>query len=72
MMGLLARFLTEKHIPTTEDRYCARVFGYMEEDVEWRPKITRINVYYSLKIPARKVDDVRQAFAQYLPQCPGA
>jgi organic hydroperoxide reductase OsmC/OhrA len=71
MMGTLASFLAEKDIPTTEDRYWARVEGYIE-DVNGVLKITRIKVNYSLKIPAGKVDDARQAFEQYLPYCPGA
>ena len=70
-MGTLARFLAEKDIPTTEDRYCARVEGDIE-DVNGILKITRIKVNYNLKIPPGKVNDARQAFEQYLPYCPGA
>jgi organic hydroperoxide reductase OsmC/OhrA len=71
MMGTLARFLAEKGISTTADRYQALVEGYIE-DVDGILKITRIKVNYSLKIPAGKVDDAQQAFEQYLPCCPGA
>jgi organic hydroperoxide reductase OsmC/OhrA len=71
MMGTLARFLAEKDIPTTEDRYQADVEGDIE-DVNGVLKISRIRVHYSLKIPPGKGDDTRQALEQYLPFCPGA
>jgi uncharacterized OsmC-like protein len=71
MMGTLARFLAEKDIPTTEDRYQAHVEGDIE-DFNGVLKITRIRVHYSLTIPPGKADEVRQAFDGYLPYCPGA
>jgi organic hydroperoxide reductase OsmC/OhrA len=71
MMGTLARFLAEKQIPTTEDRYQAHVEGDIE-DVNGVLKITRIRVHYSLKTPSGKADESRQAFDHYLPFCPGA
>jgi organic hydroperoxide reductase OsmC/OhrA len=71
MMGTLAKFLAERDIPTSEDRYQAHVEGDIE-DVNSVLKITRIRVHYSLKIPPGKGDDARQAFEQYLPFCPGA
>ena len=70
-MGTLARFLAEKDIPTTEDRYQAHVEGDIE-DFNGVLKITRIRVDYSLTIPPGKTDEVRQAFEGYLPYCPGA
>jgi organic hydroperoxide reductase OsmC/OhrA len=71
MMGTLARFLAEKDIPTTEDRYRADVEGDIE-DVDGVLKITRIRVHYSLTVPSGKENDARQAFEKYLPFCPGA
>jgi len=70
-MGTLARFLAEKDIPTTEDRYRADVEGDIE-DVNGVLKITRIRVHYSLKVPSGKGDDAQQALEHYLPFCPGA
>jgi organic hydroperoxide reductase OsmC/OhrA len=71
MMGTLAKFLAERDIPTSEDRYQAHVEGDIE-DVNGVLKITRIRVHYSLKIPPGKGDEAHQAFEQYLPFCPGA
>jgi hypothetical protein len=71
MMGTFARFLAEKDMFTTEDRYQAHVEGDIE-DVAGVLKITRIRVQYSLKVPPGKGDDARLAFDQYLPHCAGA
>ena len=70
-MGTLARFLAEKDIPTSEDRYQAHVEGDIE-DINGVLKVTRIRVNYSLKVPPGKADDAHQALEQYLPFCPGA
>ena len=71
MMGTLARFLAEKDIPTSEDRYRANVEGDIE-DVNGVLRITRIRVHYDLTVPPGKSDGANQAFERYLPHCPGA
>jgi organic hydroperoxide reductase OsmC/OhrA len=71
MMGTLARFLAEKDIPTSEDRYQAHVEGDIE-DVNGVLKITRIRVHYDLRVPRGKIEEANQAFERYLPYCPGA
>lgn len=70
-MGTLARFLAEKDISTTEDRYRAQVEGDIE-DVDGVLRITWIRVNYSLKVHPGKADDARKALERYLPFCPGA
>jgi hypothetical protein len=71
MMGTLARFLAEKHIPTPEDRYQADVEGDIE-NVNDVLKITQIRVAYRLKVPPGKVEEAKGAFSSYLPSCPAA
>jgi hypothetical protein len=71
MMGTLASFLAKKDIPTTAEYYQAQVEGDIE-DVNGVLKITRIRVHYDLKIPPGKAGEAREAFAGYLPSCPGA
>ena len=71
MMGTLASFLAKRHIPTDQGHYRALVEGSIE-DVSGVLKITAICVHYDIKVPAGKGDEVRQAFEEYLPHCPGA
>jgi organic hydroperoxide reductase OsmC/OhrA len=71
MMGTLARFLAEKQIPTSEDRYWAEVEGDIE-NINKVLKITQIRVKYHLKVPKGKEEDAKNAFSTYLPSCPAA
>ena len=71
MMGTLARFLAEKQIPTSEDRYRADVEGDIE-NVNKVLRITQIRVKYHLKVSKGKEEDARRAFSTYLTSCPAA
>jgi len=71
MTGTLARFLTEKQIATSEDRYWAEVEGDIE-NVNTVLKITQIRVKFHLKVPKGKEGEAKEAFSTYLPSCPAA
>ena len=71
MMGTLATVLAGKKIPTWSDRFQADVEGDIE-DVGGVMRIVRIRVRYTLKVPAGKTGDAREALASYVSQCPGA
>jgi organic hydroperoxide reductase OsmC/OhrA len=71
MMGTLATVMAGKKIATPESRYWAEVEGDIE-NVNGVLKITRIRVKYSLKVPADKAADAREAFASYITRCPAA
>jgi hypothetical protein len=71
MMGTLATVLAGKKVPTFGDRFRADVEGDIE-DVDGVLRITRIRVRYTLKAPAGKTADARDAMAAYIVQCPGA
>lgn len=71
MMGTFAAVLAKKRIRTSSDRYRADVAGIIE-NVNGVLKITRIEVDYSLTLPAEKRADAEAAFATYLPSCPAA
>ncbi|MGD8915535.1 MAG: hypothetical protein PVH35_02985 [Syntrophobacterales bacterium] len=71
MMGTLAVVLAGKKIRTFEHLYEAEVIGDIEE-VDKVLKITRIKVHYTLRAPAEKWEDAKEALNIYLPLCPGA
>jgi organic hydroperoxide reductase OsmC/OhrA len=71
MMGTLAAALSEKKIPTPEDRYWADVEGDIK-DVNGVLRITDIRVKYRLEVPAGKSGEAREAFSSYLVKCPAA
>jgi organic hydroperoxide reductase OsmC/OhrA len=71
MMGTLAAVLAKKKIRTFQDRYTATVTGDIE-DVNGVLKIVRINVHYTLKLPADKRADAEDAFNNYITLCPAA
>ena len=71
MMGTFATVLAKSKIPTPRDRYRADVTGDIE-NVGGVLKITRINVHYTLRLPADKRRDAEEAFKVYLPHCPAA
>jgi len=70
-MGTLATGLARKGIRTHKEVYRADVTGDIE-DVNGVLKITRIQVNYELKIPEDKRSDAREAFENYLTDCPAA
>jgi hypothetical protein len=71
MMGTLATVLAGKKIPTLGDRFRADVEGDIE-DVDGVLRITKIRVKYTIKVPAGKAGDAREALAAYIEKCPGA
>ncbi len=71
MMGTLATVLAGKKIPTFGDRFRADVEGDIE-DVDGVLRITRIRVHYTLKVPAGKVEEARDAMRTYVTGCPAA
>ncbi len=71
MMGTLATVLAGRKIPTFGDRFRADVEGDIE-NVDGVLRITRIRVRYTLKVPAGKTGDAREALAGYREQCPAA
>ena len=70
-MGTFATVLAKERIQTHEDRYRADVSGEIEA-VDGVLKITRINVHYTLKLPADKRALAEACFETYLPKCPAA
>jgi len=71
MMGTLATVLAGKKVPTFGDRFRADVEGDIE-DVDGVLRITRIRVRYTLKAPAGKTADAREAMGMYIVRCPAA
>ena len=70
-MGTLAMVMAGKSIRTHKEVYRADVTGDIEA-VNGILKITRIQVTYELKIPEDKRGDAKEAFENYLTQCPAA
>jgi organic hydroperoxide reductase OsmC/OhrA len=71
MMGTLATVLAGKKIPTLGDRFRADVEGDIE-DVDGVLRITKIRVKYTLKVPAGKTGEAREALTVYEEKCPAA
>jgi organic hydroperoxide reductase OsmC/OhrA len=71
MMGTLATVLAGKKIPTFGDRFRADVEGDIE-DVDGVLRITRMRVRYTMKVPAGKTEEAREALRTYITRCPGA
>jgi uncharacterized OsmC-like protein len=71
MMGTLAAVLAKKKIRTFKDRFMATVTGDIE-DVKGVLKIVRINVLYTLRLPAEQRPDALEAFDSYITLCPAA
>lgn len=71
MMGTLATVLAGKKIPTFGDRFRADVEGDIE-DVDGVLRITRMRVRYTLKVPAGKTEEAKEALRTYVTRCPAA
>ena len=71
MMGTLATVLAKKKIRTFQDRFEADVAGDIEDEGGVL-KITRISVFYRLKLPKDQAPDAREALDNYLHLCPAA
>ena len=70
-MGTLATGLAKKGIRTHKELYRADVTGDIEA-VNGVLKITRIQVSYELKVSEDKRNEAREAFENYLTDCPAA
>ncbi len=71
MTGTLAGALEARGIPSTPDKLVADVEGTIE-NVEGRPRITKIKVKYSLKIPRGKKAEAERAIAIHDAGCPAS
>ncbi len=71
MTGTLAGALEARGIPSTPDKLVADVEGTIE-NVEGRPRITKIKVRYSLKIPKGKKAEAERAIAIHDAGCPAS
>ena len=69
MTGTLAGVLEARQIPSYPDRLTADVEGFIE-GVDGKPRITRIKVHYSLKVPQGKKDAAERALAIHEQHCP--
>ncbi len=71
MTGTLAGALEARGIPSNPDKLVADVEGTIE-NVEGRPRITKIKVKYSLKIPKGKKAEAERAIAIHDAGCPAS
>ncbi len=71
MTGTLAGALEARGIPSTPDKLVADVEGTIE-NVEGRPRITKIKVKYSLKIPKGNKAEAERAIALHDAGCPAS
>ena len=71
MTGTLAGALEARGIPSAPDKLVADVEGTIG-NVEGRPRITKIKVTYSLKIPKGKRADAERAIAIHDAGCPAS
>ncbi len=71
MTGTLAGALEARGIPSNPDKLLADVEGTIE-NVEGRPRITKIKVKYSLKIPKGKKAEAERAIAIHDAGCPAS
>ncbi len=71
MTGTLAGALEARGIPSTPDKLVADVEGTIE-NVDGRPRITKIKVKYSLRIPKGKKAEAERAIALHDAGCPAS
>ncbi len=71
MTGTLAGALEARGIPSSPDKLVADVEGTIE-NVEGRPRVTKIKVRYSLKIPRGKRAEAERAIAIHDAGCPAS
>jgi len=69
MTGTLAGVLEARQIPSYPDKLAADVEGYVES-VEGKPRITRIKVHYTLKVPPGKKEAAERALEIHEQHCP--
>jgi uncharacterized OsmC-like protein len=68
MTGTLAGMLEARQIPS-QDKLTADVEGFVES-VEGKPRITRIRVSYTVKVPKGKKDAAERALEIHEQHCP--
>ena len=69
MTGTLAGVLEARQIPSYPDKLSADVEGFIEA-VEGKPRITRIKVHYTLKVPKGKKEVAERAVEIHEEHCP--
>lgn len=69
MTGTLAGVLEARQIPSYPDKLSADVEGFIEA-VDGKPRITRIQVRYHLKVPKGKKDAAQRAIEIHERHCP--
>lgn len=69
MTGTLAGVLEARQIPSYPDKLTADVEGFIE-DVEGKPRITRIKVHYTVKVPKGKRAEAERSIALHEKHCP--
>jgi len=69
MTGTLAGMLEARQIPSHPDRLLADVEGFIEA-VDGKPRITRVKVHYTVKVPKGKKDAAERALEIHEQHCP--
>ena len=69
MTGTLAGALEARDIPHYPEKLTADVEGFIE-DIEGKPRITRIKVHYNLKVPKGRRDDALRCVSFHEQHCP--
>ncbi|MFQ5926846.1 MAG: OsmC family protein [Terriglobia bacterium] len=69
MTGTLAGALEARQIPSYPDKLVAEVEGSIEA-VDGKPRITRIHVQYTVKVPKGKRAEAERAIALHEQHCP--
>ncbi len=69
MTGTLAGVLEARQIPSYPDKLTADVEGLIEA-VEGKPRITRVKVHYTLKVPLGKKAQAERAIEIHEQHCP--
>ncbi len=69
MTGTLAGVLEARQIPSHPDKLVADVEGFIES-VEGKPRITRVKVHYTVKVPRGKRAEAERAIALHEQHCP--
>lgn len=69
MTGTLAGALEARQIPSHPDKLTADVEGFIEA-ADGEPRITRIKVHYTVKVPKGKKAEAERAIAFHEQHCP--
>ena len=69
MTGTLAGELEARQIPSHPDKLVADVEGFIES-ADGKPRITRIRVHYTVKVPKGRKADAERAVELHERNCP--